>query len=129
MMVKNYITWSGVDQLVDVLCKKILLDLPQIDSVVGIPRGGLIPATLVSHKLGLPYNDGPIGANTLVIDDICDSGNTIKNSIGVYTATLHTKLSAIVQPTLAANILINESQWVVYPWERQDSEPIQDYLK
>jgi hypoxanthine phosphoribosyltransferase len=96
---------------------------------VGIPRGGLIPATLVSHKLGLPYNDGPIGANTLVIDDICDSGNTIKNSIGVYTATLHTKLSAIVQPTLSANILVNESQWIVYPWERQDSEPIQDYLK
>ena len=128
-MIKNYITWDGIDQLIDILCKKILLDLPQIDSVVGIPRGGLIPATLVSHKLNLPYNNGPIGANTLVIDDICDSGNTIKNSIGVHTATLHTKLSAVVQPTLSASILVNESQWIVYPWERKDSEPIQDYLK
>tara|TARA_B100000575_G_scaffold150079_1_gene119670 strand:- start:353 stop:745 length:393 start_codon:yes stop_codon:yes gene_type:complete len=122
---KLLLSWRDIDELIEVLCKKIPEELPNIDSVHGIARGGLIPAVLISHQLGLKYTN-EIYPNTLVVDDICDSGETLKNAPGVYTATLHYKKSAIVKPTLYAELVEVEDNWVVYPWERYDSEPIRD---
>ena len=127
MNYKVYLTWEEVDNLVDILAQKVLDELPEIGSVMGIARGGLIPAVMLSHKLGLPYTE-LIDPNTLVVDDICDSGVTIKEAPGVYTATLHYKKSAIVEPNIYASLLLNERQWLVYPWENEDSKAIQDYL-
>ena len=31
------------------------------------------------------------------------------------------------EPTIWGKII--KDQWIVYPWEREDSETIQDYLK
>lgn len=127
-MIKRYISWNEIDRLVEVLAGKVLTEIPNIDSIHGIPRGGLIPAVLLAHKLDLPWSNVML-PNTLVVDDICDSGKTIRDSVGVHTATLYTKLSAVAQPTISAMTLINESQWIVFPWEKHDSETIQDYLK
>ena len=124
---KVYITWEQVDTLVTILKHKVLDKLPEIDSVTGIARGGLIPAVMLSHKLGVPYTQA-VGPNTLVVDDICDSGVTLKDAPGVYTATLHYKSSAIVKPSVYASLLLNENQWLVYPWENEDSNTIQGYL-
>ena len=68
-------------------------------------------------------------SNTLVIDDIADTGNTLKNTIGCYTATLHYKPhTSCYIPNIYAQVH-NGDEWVIYPWERKDSEQIQDYLK
>ena len=128
MQYKRIITWEEIDKLIHSLAKKIIDELPEIDSITGIARGGLIPAVLLSHKLNIPYIE-VIRPNTLVVDDICDSGKTIANSVGVYTATLYTKPSAIEQPTIWGEQIINENQWLHFPWERLDADPIQDYLK
>ncbi len=85
---KIYLSWDDVNNLVDILCEKIITEKPNIDSVFGLKRGGLIPAVMVSHKLGLPWSDVML-PNTLVIDDICDTGETLKNTVGCYTAVLH----------------------------------------
>ena len=127
MNYKVYLTWEQVNDLVDILKQKVLDELPEIGSVMGIARGGLIPAVMLSHKLGVPYTD-LIDPNTLVVDDICDSGKTIKEAPGVYTATLHYKKSAIVKPDVYASLLVNERQWLVYPWENEDSNMLQGYL-
>ena len=124
---KVYLTWKEVDTLVTILKNKVLDKLPEIDSVMGIARGGLIPAVMLSHKLGVPYTQ-LVGPNTLVVDDICDSGETLKDAPGSYTATLHYKSSAISTPNVYASLLLNENQWISYPWENEDSESIQDYL-
>jgi len=124
---KVYLTWEQVDTLVTILKHKVLDKLPEIDSVTGIARGGLIPAVMLSHKLGVPYTQA-VGPNTLVVDDICDSGVTLKDAPGVYTATLHYKSSAISKPNVYASLLLNENQWLVYPWENEDSNTIQGYL-
>ena len=76
---KLLLSWRDLDDLIEILCKKITEELPNIDSVHGIARGGLIPAVLISHQLGLKYTD-LIYPNTLVVDDICDSGETLKNA-------------------------------------------------
>ena len=125
---KIYLSWDDVDDLVNELCEKIPSNLPLIDSVHGIPRGGLIPAVLISHKLGLPYVNA-VGPNTLVVDDICDSGYTLDTGPGVYTAVLHYKPhTSCFIPQLWAK-LHEGDEWVIYPWETKDSDPIQDYLK
>ena len=125
---KIFFSWDDIDVLVDILTNKILHDQPNIDSVHGIARGGLIPAVLISHKLGLPYI-GAVGPNTLVVDDICDTGVTLEKGPGVYTAVLHYKPhTSCFQPTMWSEIHEGD-EWLIYPWETKDSDPIQDYLK
>tara|TARA_R100001463_G_scaffold123619_3_gene180374 strand:- start:968 stop:1360 length:393 start_codon:yes stop_codon:yes gene_type:complete len=122
---KILFSWTDLEELIDKLSKKIQEELPNIDTVTGIARGGLIPAVLISHKLGLKYTN-VIYPNTLVVDDICDSGATLKNSPGVYTATLHYKKSAIVKPTIYGELLEDEDKWIIYPWEEHNSAPVRD---
>ena len=123
---KVYLEWSEIHECVNILCKQIITDYPNIDSVMGLPRGGLIPAVLISHELNLPFVLHP-GKNTLVVDDINDTGETLSKAPGAYWATLHHKLTSKFQHNFYAKEI--EDQWIVYPWEREDSETIQDYLK
>ena len=124
---KMYLSWDDVENAVNDLCNKIRFDQINIDSVHGIARGGLIPAVLISHKLGLPYVQA-VGKNTLVVDDICDTGVTLEKGPGVYTAVLHYKPhTSCFQPTMWSEIH-EGNEWLIYPWETKDSLPIQDYL-
>ena len=123
---KVYLSWDDITQSVDKLCKQISESTTTITSVTGLQRGGLIPAVMISHKLNLPYVYS-IHPTTLVVDDICDTGETLNFILGeIPTAVLHYKPTANHTPTFYAEEVGND--WIVYPWERKDSEPIQDYL-
>ena len=125
---KIYLGWDDINDLVNTLCEKIITEQPNIDSVFGLKRGGLIPAVMISHKLGLPWSDVML-PNTLVVDDICDTGVTLKNTIGCNTAVLYYKSHT---SCYTPNIYAKEhkgDEWLIFPWEKKDSEPIQDYLK
>jgi hypoxanthine phosphoribosyltransferase len=123
---KVYLSWDDINILVEDLCQTIASSGADIKSITGIQRGGLIPAVMISHKLHIPFVSR-INKDTLVVDDICDTGETLKNTIGMYTATLHYKPTAIFTPDFYSKEVGTE--WIVYPWERNDSETIQDYLK
>lgn len=123
---KVFVYWDDISVLVDELCNTITSSGVQIKSITGIERGGLIPAVMISHKLNIPYVN-KINKDTLVVDDICDSGETLKNMVAGYTATLHYKKTASFTPDFYSKEVGDE--WIVYPWERTDSETIQDYLK
>jgi hypoxanthine phosphoribosyltransferase len=123
---KVYLSWDDINILVEDLCQTIASSGADIKSITGIQRGGLIPAVMISHKLHIPFVSR-INKDTLVVDDICDTGETLKNTIGTYTATLHYKPTAIFTPDFYSKEVGTE--WIVYPWERSDSESIQDYLK
>jgi hypoxanthine phosphoribosyltransferase len=136
---KLYVTWEQIEQDVD----KIVSDLlkhADIDYVVGIPRGGLIIAVMISHRLGVKHMtidhlekleefDLDIDKKKiLIVDDISDSGQTLKRFRKDYTtATLDVRNTTIAIPQFYANWLDN-ADWIVYPWERKDSKTIQDYL-
>ncbi len=125
---KIYLSWENIDNAVNGLCNQIIRDQPNIDSVHGLKRGGMIPAVMISHKLGLPYSD-VILPNTLVIDDICDTGVTLSNGVGVNTAVLFYKPHTsdfIPDMWFTAH---KGDEWIIFPWEKEDSEPIQDYKK
>ena len=93
-MEKLHYTWD--EQLADTqtVCKLIEQDDFMPDVIVGISRGGLIPGVMISHKLNIPFK--PVHASTrdfphwenylpkpkdskvLIVDDICDSGETFE---------------------------------------------------
>lgn len=126
---KSYIEWEHLDRIVNLLCIKIKETFPsgEITSVTGIARGGLIPAVMVSHKLGLPYTES-IKAGTLVVDDICDSGVTLKNHQASYKAALYYKPHTSCFKPDVYGIKVLHDRWLVFPFEEKDSKTIQGYL-
>ena len=126
---KRFITWEYIDAAVENIAAQIQSSDYDIKHVYGMPRGGLIPMVMLSHKLNIPlFRPGMVINNTtLVVDDICDSGTTMYNywKYGIPFTTIHTKLSASVQPTFHYEVVGDE--WIVYPWERADSKTIADY--
>ena len=66
----------------------------------------------------------------LIVDDISDSGQTLKyyKKAGYTTATLDVRSTTITKPDYYVN-WIDNADWIVYPWERKDSNTIQDYLE
>jgi hypothetical protein len=132
-MDKRYLNWNDVDRAVNRLVASINSSEIKLDAVGGLPRGGLIPAVLLSHRLSIPFvsqaNIASITGNILIVDDICDSGKTLKKfkfEENVYTATLHWKQSAEYQPNYFWEIAY-ENEWIVYPWENKDSQTKPDY--
>jgi hypoxanthine phosphoribosyltransferase len=128
---KIYLSWDDIERLTNLLSVKIKMKHFQIDSIMGLPRGGLVPAVILSHKLNLPLVQ-KISQNTLIVDDICDSGNTFvkiyKKQPHLRFACLHFKPhTSIFNPTVYSQEVGDD--WIVYPWEEKNAEPIADYLK
>ena len=117
---KVYLEWSDIHELVNIICETVKNDFPHIDTVFGLKRGGYIPAVMISHQLGLEYvNEDEVHYDTLVVDDICDSGNTLEKIKKTYNKcrilTLLTKESASVQPDIYGRT--TECEWAIFPWE------------
>ncbi len=137
-MNRYYVNWDEIESLVFRLSHKILTNDLKFKNIYGLQRGGLIPAVMLSHQLGIPMAKGNIGPDTLIVDDICDSGETLDKIVKKYqtlysypfnlkTAVLHYKPhTSCFEPTLYAEKW-NKDVWLIYPWEKEDSEAIQDY--
>jgi hypoxanthine phosphoribosyltransferase len=73
----------------------------------------------------------PYSANILIVDDICDSGETFNELLFEYPhskfACLHFKPhTSCFKPEFSANNFFLNN-WIIYPWEQKDSKTIQDY--
>lgn len=122
---KLFSYWDDIETVINEIVDKLNeLKLP-IDSVYGIPRGGLIPAVILSHKLDLPLTLTPT-ENTLIVDDISDTGVTLSQNDYKYTVTLHMRKGSTYEPTIYGRF-IDSDKWIVYPWESREAKPIQDY--
>ena len=96
-MKKIYYTWQQVEGACLDLSRQMVQDKWYPDYIVGLNRGGLVPANLISQYLDIPMatlmvslRDGGIkvsdcgmaedaynGQNILIVDDINDQGSTI----------------------------------------------------
>ena len=124
---KISVSWWDINDLVRDLAGKIPFEVPLADSIYGIPRGGLIPAVMLSHLTGLPLVQ-TIGENTLVVDDMTDSGVTMSKMPGQWTATLfHKPHTSTFTPNVYSK-LHEGDEWLVFPWEKSSAPKIQDYL-
>lgn len=85
-------------------------------AIYGVPRGGLIPAVMLSHLLGIPLRFKP-AKNVLVLDEVADSGKQLSKYKKYYTACLYKKRRAEFNPSFAAFTV--GAEWIEFPWELQ----------
>ena len=121
-----------------------------ITHVIGLARGGLVPATIISYALNKPlltygvtsYNGTKKSENfhinqsinlkelkeknasVLVVDDICDTGDTMKHiwteitlaGIKLKTACIFTK-EKHKEWLDHYGLVVPDNKWIVFPWE------------
>ena len=135
MSKKVYISWEGYDSYIDSITNWVKTSDLNLGAVYGLPRGGLPIAVSLSHRLHLPllmdYYDRKIVTDKkiLVVDDIADTGHTLKDFENKHNiiCTFHYHEQSIIEPDYW--IHKKDDDWIVYPWELNDSYEIQDYLK
>ena len=147
MTKKAFYNWQDIQGLTQDVIRQITVDNKKFDAVVGLTRGGLTPAVLVSQYLDIPMHTLKVslrdhighdnlkdikdslgigfGKNILVIDDINDTGatiNAIKDSWGDsyvdYAVLINNDASEATVDYSAVDINKHEEDiWIVFPWE------------
>ena len=128
---KEFVTWNVIDEAVTDIAFHLKQTNKDFKGVYGIPRGGLILAVMLSHKLDLPLimSKDELDESSIIIDDIADTGKTLLDftEYQSYVVTIHEHEQSLIKPDYS--VLDKGDKWIVYPWETEDSEEIQDYLK
>jgi hypoxanthine phosphoribosyltransferase len=146
MQKEKHISWNNFVMGCESIAKSF--SDKSITTVVGVARGGIIPASIVARHLDADfaifsaksYNEkrerskialGNIpdcnrNGNILIVDEICDSGNTLsackdvfkKNyaSQKIYTSSIAYKKNSIHVPDFYFNSY-SVDEWVIFPWE------------
>ncbi len=155
-----HLTWMDVQRLSERLADQIAESGFRPDIIVAVSRGGFDPARILSDELNIrslaslqviyyaginerndkpqvkyPLNADISGLNVLVVDDVADSGNSLKvvkeyiDNLGpreVKMATLHHKPWSSFEPDFFAESV---DKWIIYPWEPRESiEDIREKL-
>ena len=142
----RYVSWPEYGNLAEALAEKVHAGGKRFDLVIGIARGGVPVAMVVSDRLnvridfvnvksytgiserGIPrilstLTEGIIGKNVLIVDDLVDQGDTMKVVVG-YLSRQYPKL-------LEVGVLFKKpwtkfepdyylevvDRWVVFPFE------------
>lgn len=141
------VTFTEIKNACNVIADKIKSENknPEKITIVAVARGGLIPATMTAHLLGIKdirfirlssyANDHqqselidttcdeiPNTETTYIIDDICDSGETLLYLRKKYPAA---KIFVIINKNQAikpdfAPITEPMGLWIKFPWEAEE---------
>lgn len=117
-MTKTYFTWEDVNRGIDSFIQNF--NFGGIELILGISRGGLVPATLLSQKTNIPmkavdpFSDVSefVDKKVLIVDDIYDSGRTLK-----YFKDHLPKSEQFVLVTKE-----DKDSWIVFPWETEEDK-------
>lgn len=107
-------TWDDVEGFVDALSR----ETPPVKGVYGPPRGGLVFAVMLSHRMGIPVLMAPCDG-CIIVDDICDSGKTLQHyreTLNCTIATMYYVQGASVMPDFWM-LEKSRGEWVTFPWE------------
>jgi hypoxanthine phosphoribosyltransferase len=115
-----------MDKLVEMI--KNSERFPNLKCIYGIPRGGWPIAVHLAHHLELELIEScsldslfrKIPSELLIVDDIADTGKTLKKYDWFASATLYYKRRSVIKPTFYVKETEN---WIVFPWERLDEVP------
>lgn len=146
-MTRLYYSWSELAPDIKSIISQINYSSWFPDFIVGIKRGGLVPATILSHYLNLPMlvvscqiRDGKSSVDlvevdqrlknrkVLLVDDICDEGKTLFKIINEFkeigitdckTCTLFFNIRQNFNVDFKAKKIdrFEDNSWIVFPWE------------
>ena len=119
--IRRVISWDEYNELVSSIAAQIGDKVP--DCIVGLTRGGLIPAVQFSHMFNVKKY-----SNILIVDDINDSGATLwevanqcygREICKPRFATLLSKDSSEFDNLIAGEHINKnkDNEWIVFPWE------------
>lgn len=129
-----HITWEHYDEMLNKLYRRV--QDQNYDMIIGVTRGGLVPAVHLSHLLGVPMatvqyqlRDGNGSMHiisqqgyqkALIVDDICDTGDTIRGLSEVFK---NTDFAVLIDKTGDSMVkyraaYFEADDWVVFPWEQ-----------
>ena len=112
----KYFSWQEFDNSVELIaCKTKNI---KFSGIFGIPRGGLCLAVALSHRLNLKIFQEP-KENTLIVDDIYESGLTLNKYKGLSGSKYFVLFSKVQPIWWEATRLIDKKAWVVFPWESE----------
>jgi hypoxanthine phosphoribosyltransferase len=134
---REFLTWQDIEDAVGELAGTIKT---KPSKIVGIARGGMIPAVMLAHKLGvtnvttirlqmradysrlnLPIQPGLNSPEVLFVDDLWDSGQTIRALQQIYGhasyAVLYSKSLASSDTNVKSAVWVLNDPWLVFPWE------------
>jgi hypoxanthine phosphoribosyltransferase len=139
------VSWSDVNDHAHAIIQQIAVDDWKPEVVVGIARGGLYLALLLSNYYQIPLEtvklqlrDGdatyaatgiPPGRRVLVVDDINDTGATLIRvyeemaqiwGLDIRSAVFYNNEASKFQDIDYTAITINkaaEDTWIIFPWE------------
>ena len=151
-MNKLWYSWEEMRRDVNVLARDIVLDNFDPVVIVGLSRGGLTPGVMLSHWFKKPFKSvasalrdfpeweeylpRPTDKRVLIVDDICDSGETFHkmanhiikkaNGVDVRFATLWWNNECDFEPTYYVREIAKDSTntWVHFPWEQWWNAPV-----
>ena len=142
---RREVNWEEYDEMVQSIISQLGKWKP--DAVIGLTRGGLIPAVNLSHyydcklyTLNISLRDGKAPKskfkwqdvykynNLLIVDDINDSGRTLREVHNQFYlrdmknpkfATLLSKPSSQMKVNVCGETINKdrEDDWIVFPWE------------
>lgn len=148
-MEKIRFSYNQITQMCEGLAEEIERWEQKPTSIVGLIRGGCVPAVILSHLLGIPckmlaysshngFGDNQDAENQisdeianapnqLIVDDICDSGNTMKEVMDAIRIAGNRATSCTLiyrdhdkskyEPDMYATRITTQS-WVIFPWEK-----------
>lgn len=97
------------------------------DSIYAVPRGGVPIALLMNEFLQLPLleDEKYITADTLIIDDICDSGATLAKFPHNDAATIFKKIDS-PRPRWC---LYDSDDWIEFPYEQTERDEADNIIR
>lgn len=140
---KRYVTWEEISTLSEAVAKK--LPANQWKGILAITRGGLAPALYLSHHMGirrleainitsytdekkqttLQFLNAPLledgGKDWLVVDELSDSGETIKKMREKYPKATYVVLFAKPKGISLVDHYaesVPQTCWLVFHWEK-----------
>jgi len=114
------ISWSEIEKCCDKLVDEIVerhLDSSKIN-MYAIPRGGLIPAVIISHKLNMKMVQRP-NRYSIIIDDIEDSGKTLNKYRKNYCSYVLFSKRMRSNDVFSAKY-VKKNIWIKFPWENNE---------
>ena len=119
----RHLSWQDFDRAVEQMAK--ICDGLPINAIYGIPRGGLVLAVALSHRLELPLLSEP-QPGCLLVDDVYETGRTLAPYRYLEGATLLVWISKAEPLWWQALEVYSSAEWIVFPWENAERAAVDE---
>jgi hypoxanthine phosphoribosyltransferase len=108
------LSWFDFDQAVNTIVDRVAAQ--QFTGIHGIPRGGLVLAVALSHRLDQPLLPLP-QPGCLLVDDVYETGLTLAPYRELVDCTTVVWVSKAKPQWWQAVEVTDSREWIVFPWE------------